>query len=56
VTLAPVVGALSQASHSGYTQDERCYDVNYADKFEILFKGLYIGEYPTPEHNYFAIL
>ncbi|MDR3303891.1 MAG: AAA family ATPase, partial [Treponema sp.] len=32
------------------------YDMNYADKFESLFKGLYIGEHPTPEHNCFTIL
>jgi hypothetical protein len=32
------------------------YDMNYAEKFETLFKGLYIGEHPTPYHNRFAIL
>ena len=32
------------------------YDLNYADKFERLFKCLYIGEHPTPEHNRFAML
>jgi hypothetical protein len=32
------------------------YDLNYADKFETLFKGLYIGEHPTPKHNRFAML
>jgi hypothetical protein len=32
------------------------YDLNYAGKFERLFKGLYIGEHPTPEHNSFAML
>ena len=32
------------------------YDLNYADKFERLFKGLYIGGHPTPEHNRFAML
>ncbi|MDR1400143.1 MAG: AAA family ATPase [Treponema sp.] len=32
------------------------YDLNYANKFERLFKGLYIGEHPTPEHNRFAML
>jgi hypothetical protein len=32
------------------------YDVNYAEKFQTLFKGLYIGEHPTPEHNRFMML
>jgi hypothetical protein len=32
------------------------YDMNYANKFETLFKGLYIGEHPTPKHNSFAML
>jgi hypothetical protein len=32
------------------------YDMNYADKFETLFKGLYIGEHPTPKHNHFTML
>jgi hypothetical protein len=32
------------------------YDLNYTDKFERLFKGLYIGEHPTPKHNSFAML
>jgi hypothetical protein len=32
------------------------YDMNYADKFENLFKGLYIGKHPTADHNRFTIL
>ncbi|MDR1400422.1 MAG: ATP-binding protein [Treponema sp.] len=32
------------------------YDLNYADKFETLFKGLYIGKHPTPKHNNFTML
>jgi hypothetical protein len=32
------------------------YDVNYAEKFQTLFKGLYIGEHPTTEHNSFMML
>ena len=32
------------------------YDLNCAEKFQTLFKGLYIGEHPTPEHNRFMML
>lgn len=32
------------------------YDVNYADQFEELFGGLYVGEHPTPLHNRFLIM
>ena len=32
------------------------YDVNDADKFDMLFKGLYIGENPTPEHNSYLVI
>lgn len=32
------------------------YDVNEADKFETWFKGLYIGEHPTPLHNSYLVL
>lgn len=32
------------------------YDVNYADEFDELFKGLDVYEKPTPEHNQYLIL
>ena len=32
------------------------YDVNQADKFEQLFGGLYIGDYPTPERNSYLVI
>ncbi len=34
---------------------ENYYDVNKKDKFEQLFGNLYIGEYPTPEHNKYLV-
>ena len=35
---------------------ENYYDINKKDKFESLFGGLYIGEYPTPERNSYIIV
>lgn len=35
---------------------ENYYDINKKDKFETLFGGLYIGEYPTPERNSYIIV
>ena len=32
------------------------YDVNDADKFDMLYKGLYIGNNPTPEHNKYLVI
>ncbi len=32
------------------------YDRNYADKFEELFGGTWIGQHPTPYHNQYIIL
>ena len=32
------------------------YDVNQADKFDQLFGGLYIGDYPTPERNSYLVI
>ena len=32
------------------------YDVNDADKFDMLYKGLYIGDHPTPEHNTYLVI
>ncbi|MDR1417469.1 MAG: ATP-binding protein [Prevotellaceae bacterium] len=32
------------------------YDVNQADKFELLFGDLYIGQHPTPKHNTYLVL
>ncbi|MDR3342058.1 MAG: ATP-binding protein, partial [Treponema sp.] len=32
------------------------YDINYADKFNSLFGGLYIGQHPTPNRNGYAML
>ena len=32
------------------------YDVNDADKFDMLYKGLYIGNHPTPEHNKYLVI
>lgn len=32
------------------------YDVKEADKFDTWFKGLYIGEHPTPSHNSYLVL
>ncbi|SHF22956.1 PD-(D/E)XK nuclease superfamily protein [Marinitoga hydrogenitolerans DSM 16785] len=32
------------------------YDINYADKFDALFKDLYIGKNPTPLKNSYYIL
>lgn len=32
------------------------YDVKEADKFDSWFKGLYIGEHPTPSHNTYLVL
>ena len=32
------------------------YDVNDADKFDMLYKGLYIGDHPTPEHNKYLVI
>ncbi|MDR3171863.1 MAG: AAA family ATPase, partial [Treponema sp.] len=32
------------------------YDRNYADRFDTLFKQLYIGTHPTPKHNSFVML
>lgn len=32
------------------------YDVNKEDKFENIFGGLYIGKYPTPNHNKYLVL
>ena len=32
------------------------YDVNDADMFDMLFKGLYIGEHPTPERNSYLVI
>ena len=35
---------------------ENYYDINKADKFQEIFGKLYIGEYPTPEHNTYLII
>ena len=35
---------------------ENYYDINKKEQFEDLFGGLYIGEYPTPEHNSYLII
>lgn len=35
---------------------EAYYDIKYADRFEELFGGLYIGEHPTPLHNKYLVL
>jgi hypothetical protein len=32
------------------------YDMNYADRFDALFGGLYIGAHPTPKRNSFTML
>ena len=32
------------------------YDIATKDKFEALFKGLYIYDYPTPERNSYLVL
>ncbi|MDR3171877.1 MAG: AAA family ATPase, partial [Treponema sp.] len=32
------------------------YDRNYTDRFDTLFKQLYIGAHPTPKHNSFVML
>ncbi|MDR0705051.1 MAG: ATP-binding protein [Planctomycetaceae bacterium] len=32
------------------------YDIEYADEFEQLFGGLYIGQNPTPRKNSYAVL
>ncbi|MDR1024028.1 MAG: ATP-binding protein [Prevotellaceae bacterium] len=32
------------------------YDINQADKFELLFGDLYIGQHPTPKHNSYLVL
>lgn len=32
------------------------YDVNYADEFDVLFKGLDVYNHPTPHHNKYLIL
>ncbi len=32
------------------------YDINDADKFDMLYKGLYIGDHPTPEHNKYLVI
>ena len=32
------------------------YDVNDADKFDMLYKGLYIGDHPTPERNKYLVI
>ena len=32
------------------------YDVNDADKFDMLYKGLYIGDNPTPGHNKYLVI
>ena len=32
------------------------YDVNDADKFDMLFKGLYIGDHPTAERNTYLVI
>ena len=32
------------------------YDVNDADKFDMLYKGLYIGDHPTPERNSYLVI
>ena len=35
---------------------ENYYDINKKDQFEELFGKLYIGQYPTPEHNTYLII
>ena len=35
---------------------ENYYDINKKDKFEQIFGKLYIGQYPTPEHNQYLII
>ena len=32
------------------------YDVNDADKFDMLYKGLYIGGSPEPEHEKYLVI
>ena len=32
------------------------YDVNDADKFDMLYKGLYIGDHPTQERNSYLVI
>ena len=32
------------------------YDVNDADKFDMLYSGLYIGDHPTPERNSYLVI
>ena len=32
------------------------YDVNDADKFDMLYQGLYIGDHPTPERNTYLVI
>ena len=32
------------------------YDVNEADHFDMLYKGLYIGDHPTPERNKYLVI
>ncbi len=35
---------------------ETYYDISYADRFDEIFKGLYIGEHPTKLHNRFLVM
>ena len=35
---------------------ENYYDINKADQFQDIFRGLYIGENPTPEHNTYLVI
>lgn len=35
---------------------ETYYSIDYADSFEKLFRGLYIGQHPTKRHNKYLIL
>ena len=35
---------------------ENYYDINKKDDFEEIFGKLYIGQYPTPEHNTYLVL
>ena len=35
---------------------ENYYDINKKDDFDTLFGKLYIGQYPTPEHNTYLII
>ncbi len=32
------------------------YDINEADNFDMLYKGLYIGDNPTPERNKYLVI